>query len=440
MLPLLTKIDARFKPKTSMLMINMDYEKKSFRDFENIPEMDAMKRAGEFQLFLNYLKDKGHLNYRIESVSGCGPEMDLLLPGKKNAQRCACFVSNDYLGLTQHPAIKQTLKDAIDTFGSGAGASPAIGGHFSYHQNLEDRIANFFKRKSAILYTTGYTANSSTLQCLLQKEDIAIVDMAVHASVYEGCQLTNMKTFIHNNMDALELALKNAQHAFRTKMVIIDGVYSQDGDLAKLDKIVELTHHYGAYLVMDDAHGTGVVGKTGRGVIEEFDLFDKVDIITGTFSKAFGHIGGYVVADTELINFLKYQSKQHLFSTTATPSTLGILKAMDILEQEPMLKEQLWENIYYLKNGLTEMGFNIGTTASAIIPVKIGDIGRTLEVGKLLLEAGVYANPIMYPAVSKKNARVRLNIMATHTKEHLDRVLNAFEYVDQKLSISKTYS
>lgn len=418
-------------------MIDINFEKASFRDFENIPEIDALERAQEFQLFLDYLKDKGHLNYRIESLSGCGPEMDLMLPGKSSATRCACFVSNDYLGLTQHPAIKETLKRAIDKFGTGAGASPAIGGHFSYHQDLENKIAKFFKRKSAILYTTGYTANIATLQCLLQKEDIAIIDMAVHASVYEGCQLTNVKTFLHNNMDALELALKHAQHTFRTKMVIIDGVYSQDGDWATMDKIAELTHHYGAYLVVDDAHGTGVVGKTGRGVIEEYDLFDKVDIITGTFSKAFGHIGGYVVADTALINFLKYQSKQHLFSTTATPTTLGIIKAMEILDDEPIWKDRLWENINYLKDGLVKMGLDIGTTASAIIPVKIGDIAKTLEAGKLLLDAKVYANPIMYPAVSKKNARVRLNIMATHTKDQLDRVLNAFEYVDKKLQISK---
>ncbi len=419
-------------------MVNIDYAKASFRDFENIPGIDVMERAGEFQLFLDYLSANGHLNYRIESLSGCAPEMDLLLPGKSKAQKCACFVSNDYLGFTQHPAIKVALQEAIEKFGSGAGASPAIGGHFVYHQQLEDRIAKFFKKKSAILYTTGYTANSATLQCLLQKEDIAIIDMAVHASVYEGCQLTNVKTFLHNNMEALELALKHAQHTFRTKMVIIDGVYSQDGDLATMDRIAELTHHYGAYLVVDDAHGTGVVGKTGRGAIEEYDLFDKVDIVTGTFSKAFAHIGGYVVADTELINFLKYQSKQHLFSTTATPTTLGILKAMDLLDEEPFWKDRLWENVNYLKDGLLGMGLDIGNTASAIIPVKIGDIGKTLEAGKQLLNAGVYANPIMYPAVSKKNARVRLNIMATHTKEHLDKLLNAFEDVNKKLSISKT--
>ncbi|RZM12874.1 MAG: pyridoxal phosphate-dependent aminotransferase family protein, partial [Pedobacter sp.] len=246
-------------------MNQIEFSNASFRDFENIPGLDAVQRAGEFQRFLNYLRDKGHLNYRIESLSGCGPQMQLMLPGKTAALDAVCFVSNDYLGFTQHPAIKQALKGAIEEFGSGAGASPAIGGHFSYHQKLEDRMAAFFKKEAAILFTTGYTANSASLQALLQKEDIAIVDMAVHASVYEGCQLTNVKTFMHENMEALELALKHAQHTFRTKMVIVDGVYSQDGDIASLDRISQLAKKYGALLMVDDAHGTGVVGETGRG-------------------------------------------------------------------------------------------------------------------------------------------------------------------------------
>ncbi|RYZ48138.1 MAG: aminotransferase class I/II-fold pyridoxal phosphate-dependent enzyme [Sphingobacteriales bacterium] len=418
-------------------MNQIEFSNASFRDFENIPGLDAVQRAGEFQRFLNYLRDKGHLNYRIESLSGCGPQMQLMLPGKTAALDAVCFVSNDYLGFTQHPEIKQALKGAVEEFGSGAGASPAIGGHFSYHQKLEERMAAFFKKEAAILFTTGYTANSASLQALLQKEDIAIVDMAVHASVYEGCQLTNVKTFMHENMDALELALKHAQHTFRTKMVIVDGVYSQDGDIASLDRISQLARKYGALLMVDDAHGTGVVGETGRGVIEMFGLFDKVDIVSGTFSKALGHIGGYVAASRDLVDFLKYQAKQHLFSTTSTPNTVGILKALDLLDSEPFWKDRLWENIAYLKAGLVGMGYQVGTTASAIIPVKIGEIAKTLEAGKLLLEAGVYANPIMYPAVSKKNARVRLNVMATHTRAHLDKALEAFDHVGRKLSLGK---
>jgi glycine C-acetyltransferase len=424
-------------------MLNIDYQNASFKDFENIAGLNIGGMAKEFRDYLNFLEEHGHLNYRIESLSPVGPEMKLMLPGEKIPKWCVCMVSNDYLGFSQHPKVKAAVISGVKKYGTGSGASPAIGGHFSYHRRLENKIAEFYKKKDAILYTTGYTANSATIQCLMHKDeednsknDIAILDMDVHASVYEGCLKTNVKRFMHNNLEQLELTLKNAEHAYRNKMVVIDGVYSQDGDLAALDKIAELTHKYGGLLVVDDAHGIGVVGPTGRGVIEMYDAYDKVDIITGTFSKALGNIGGYVIASPEIISYLKYQSKQHLFSTTATPAVTGILKAIELVDEEPIWRTKLWENINYLKKGLTELGLEIGTTASAVIPVKIGNIPKTLETGRLLLKAGVYTNPIMFPAVSKKNARIRMNVMATHTKEHLDKVLNAFSEVDKKLHIS----
>lgn len=417
-------------------MKTTDLENASFKDFENMEEMDISAAAAEFSRYLNFLKANGHFNYRIESFSHCGPEMDLLLPGETKPARCICLVSNDYLGFSQHSAVKAAVIEGVQQFGTGSGASPAIGGHFVYHRQLEDKIAEFYKRKASILYTTGYTANSATLQCLLHKEDLAILDMAVHASVYEGCLTTNVKRFLHNDLEMLERVLKNAKDKYRTKMVVVDGVYSQDGDIAHLDKIAALAHQYGAYLAVDDAHGIGVVGQTGRGVIEMYDLFDKVDIITGTFSKALGNIGGYVIANEELVTYLKYQSRQHLFSTSATPAIMGILKAIDLIDEEPQWRARLRDNITYLKNGLIAAGFDVGTTASAVIPVKVGAISKALEAGKLLLSAGVYTNPIMYPAVSKKDARIRMNITALHTREHLAKVLDAFEAIDKRLHIS----
>ena len=416
-----------------------EYEKASFKDFENIAGQDVYQTAKEFEKYLNYLKSNGHLNYRIESLSPVGPEMNLLLPGDSHPTWSVCLVSNDYLGFSQHPKIKAAVIEGTEMFGTGSGASPAIGGHFVYHRKLEKRIAEFYRRREAILYTTGYTANSATLQCLLHKEDLAIMDMNVHASVYEGVLTTNVKTFLHNNMEMLEKLLKAAKDQYRTKFVVIDGVYSQDGDVAPIAQIAELTYRYGAYLVVDDAHGIGVVGDTGRGVIELYDSFDQVDIITGTFSKALGNIGGYVIASAEIINYLKFQSKQHLFSTTATPAISGIIRAIELIDEEPQWRVKLWENINYLKKGLISIGLDVGTTASAVIPVKVGDIPKTLEAGRLLLRSGVYTNPIMYPAVSKKNARIRMNVMATHTFEHLDKVLNAFEDIDAKLKLPKKY-
>jgi glycine C-acetyltransferase len=424
-------------------MKNIDFKNASFKDFENIAGQNVFETASAFREYLEFLKANGHLNYRIESQTPVGPEMKLLLPGEKKARWCVCLVSNDYLGFSQHPKVKKAVIDGVRKYGTGSGASPAIGGHFLYHRRLEDKIAAFYRKQHAILYTTGYTANSATLQCILHrddldssKNDLAILDMNVHASVYEGALTTTIKTFLHNNLEALERALKNAQGNYRTIMVVIDGVYSQDGDIAPIDKIAELTHRYGGYLVVDDAHGIGVVGKTGRGVIEVFDAFDQIDIITGTFSKALGNIGGYVIASEDMITYLKYQSKQHLFSTTATPAVTGILKALDLVDEEPEWRIRLWDNIDFLKQGLIERGFDVGTTASAVVPVKVGDILKTLEAGRLLLKAGVYTNPIMYPAVSKKNARIRMNVMATHTTEQLQKVLDAFVEVDRVLQIT----
>lgn len=414
--------------------MKIDFEKASFKDFEDIAGVDPFGRALLFNEYSVYKRDRGHMNYRQLALSGCGPEMELAIPGNPNSTFVS-LVSNDYLGFTQHPQVKAAAVAGIEKYGSGAGASPAIGGHFDFHAELEAKIAGFFKRESAIIYTTGYTANSASLQCLLKKSDLAILDMAVHASVYEGCLLTNVKTFPHNNLEALERVLVATAGKYRTRMVVIDGVYSQDGDLAPLAEIVRLVKHYGAYLVVDDAHGTGVIGATGRGVIELDDLFSQVDIITGTFSKTFAHVGGYLVADPELINFLKFQSRQHLFSATSTPASACILKAIDLVDEEPFWMDRLRANTAYLKSGLLSLGLSIGPTASAIIPVKIGDITRNAEVCRLLLEAGIYTNQINYPAVSRKDARIRMSVMATHTTEQLDKVLNAWEWVQTKAQI-----
>ena len=415
--------------------MNIDFEKASFKDFENIPGLDPFDWA---KLWGEYVRDRtkvGQFNYRQENLSGCGPEIELNLPGNPH-RNFVSLVSNDYLGFTQHPKVKAAAITGIEKYGAGAGASPAIGGHYIFHQEIEDKIARFFKRESAVVFSTGYTANSASLQALLKKEDLAILDMAVHASVYEGCLNTNVKTFLHNNLEALERVLKSSLGKYRTRMVIIDGVYSQDGDLAPLAEIVKLVKEYDAYLMVDDAHGTGVIGETGRGVIELHDLFQQVDIITGTFSKTFAHLGGYVVASPDLVGFLKFQARQHIFSATLSPASACIAKAIDLVDEEPIWMHHLWDNIDYLKTGLQSLGLDTGITESAIIPVKIGDIGLNAKVCGRLLEAGIYANQINYPAVSRKDARVRMSVMATHTHRQLDKVLNAWEWVIKKEGLS----
>ncbi|MDH6253501.1 glycine C-acetyltransferase [Chryseobacterium sp. H1D6B] len=416
--------------------MDINFETATFKDFENIPGYNMMQRADIYYDFLDYMKSNGH-QYRLRNNTACNSVINV--GNDETTKDYISFVTSDYLGFTQHPKVKQAAIEGIEKYGTGTAATPLIGGYFSYHNDLEKKISSFFGRQEdeAVVFTTGYTANSATLQILLQKEDIAIVDMAVHASVYEGCILTNRKTFPHNNLEALEQILKTSENQYRTKLVIIDGVYSQDGDVAPLKEIYDLVKKYNAFLMVDDVHGVGILGKTGRGSLEDTNLLDKVDIITGTFSKTFGNLGGYVIADKRLATFIRFQSRQQIFSATAPPSSAGILKAIDLIDEEPQWRQKLWTNINYFKKGLNDLGLDTGTTCSAIVPVKIGDPHITGDVGKMLIDHGIYANSIIYPAVARKDARIRMSVMATHEKEHLDKTLNAFEDIKNKLHIAK---
>ncbi|KXH81104.1 aminotransferase class I/II-fold pyridoxal phosphate-dependent enzyme [Chryseobacterium kwangjuense] len=417
--------------------MSIDFTTATFKDFENIPDYDIAQRADHFYEFLDHMKSRGHMNYRLKNTSGSNATLNIDIANQNNEY--VSFVSSDYLGFTQHPKVKQAAIEGIEKYGTGTGASPLIGGYFDYHSAIEKKIADFFGRKEeeVILFTSGYTANSATLQILMQKEDIAILDMGVHASVHEGCAFTNKKTFPHNNLEALEHILKVCENTYRTKLVIVDGVYSQEGDMSRAKEIYALVKKYNAYLMVDDAHGVGVMGKTGRGALEDDGLLDKVDFITGTSSKTFGNLGGYVIANKKIASFLKFQSRQHIFSVTPPPSSFGILKAIDLIDEEPFWMDKLWDNINYFKTGLNDLGLDTGITCSAIIPVKIGDQNKMWDIGRILLEAGVYTNPIMYPAVARKDARIRMTVTARHEKEHLDKTLNVFDDINKKLHIAK---
>ncbi|WP_214070095.1 aminotransferase class I/II-fold pyridoxal phosphate-dependent enzyme [Mucilaginibacter sp. dw_454] len=419
-------------------MSTINYATASFKDFEEMEGKDPFGWAGEFRNYQDDWEARGHWNYRQECTGPCGPEITLDMPRNPNKNFVA-LVFNDYLGFSQHPAVKAAAIAGIERYGGSSSASPAIGGHFTYHRQIEEKIAAFFKRDAAILYSAGYPANTGTMQALLKNkaQDLAILDTGVHASMYEGCQLATIKTFPHNHMERLERILTETGGQYRTRIVVIDGVYSQQADIAKLDEIVRLCKHYGAYTALDDAHGVGVIGQTGRGVLELYDLYQEVDFITGTFSKTFGNIGGYVVAKPNMVNYLKYQSRAHIFSVSPAPSSCGILKAIDLIDEEPVWKAKLWDNITYLKTGLQALGLNTGNTESAIIPVITGKPDLNAEVSKLLMDAGIYANRIGYPAVAGNRSQIRMAVMATHTREHLDRVLNAWEWVAGKTGLKK---
>jgi glycine C-acetyltransferase len=409
--------------------MKQNFDNNSFRDFEYIAGMDAWARAKLFQAYLDDQAAKGQLNYRLETSTGCGPVTEI------NGQSLISLVSNDYLGFTQHPAVIKAAIEGISKYGTGAGASPAIGGHCEYHRELEKVIAGFFRKEHAIIYTTGYTANSASLQCILTRDDLVILDAGVHTSVMEGCQMFNRKTVKHNDLAAYEHALKLSAGKHPLVLVVIDGVYSQDGDLAPLREIIALCKKYGAKLMVDDAHGTGVIGKTGRGLIESCNAWDEVDLITGTFSKTFGHIGGYVVASEEMVNYLKYQSRQHLFSASSTPAAMAIIKAIELVDEEPLWMSVLRSNIKYFRQGLIGLGLNIGNTESAIFPVRVGDKIKNARICHALQQKGVCANQINYPAVSMKDARIRMGVTARHTKAHLDEVLNVWSDIKREFSL-----
>jgi glycine C-acetyltransferase len=422
-------------PKKHM---KQDYNKVSLKDFADFEDKDIMERSMIFQQYLEFLRKEQQLNYRIRSTHGSEPVARILDPNDGKEKEAISFISNDYLNLTKNPEVIEAGRQALMKYGSGAGASQLIGGNLDIHVELEKRIAKFNHMEDSIIYTSGFGANSGSILAMLQDKDVAIMDIYVHASVIDGTFNTNVKWFLHNDMGSLEKALKDVQHKYRTKMIIVDGVYSQEADLAPLRQIVELARQYGAYVMVDDAHGQGVFGKTGKGTPEHFDLLGKIDILTGTFSKSFAGVGGFLCAKKEVTDLLKYYARMNIFSAAPTPQVTGsLLKSIDIVENQPEIREKLWWNINYLKKNLIDLGFNIGETESAIFPIIIGDDVKVRKASQILLQRGIYVNPILYPAVPRRVTRLRISLIATHNKEHLDALLNNLEDVAKILDIPR---
>ena len=417
-------------------MQKLDFEKTSLLDFVDIEDCDIMQRAKLFGEYANHTREMKHDYYRRISLEGSSPVMKICNAHDNKEKEMIYLASNDYLNLTKHPRVIDAGMHALAKYGAGAGSVPLLGGTFDIHVELEKKVAKFKGCEKAILYTSGYGANNGSLMALLQKQDIAIVDRLAHASIIDGCKNTNVKFFKHNSLEALEQILARSQKQYRTKLVIVDGVYSMDGDIAPLDKIVELAKLYGAYVMVDEAHASGVIGKNGRGTPEYFGIEGKVDIVSGTFSKALGGVGGFVAANEELIELLHFYSRSYMFSTAPTPQVVGsLIEAINVIENEPELRQNLWKNITYFKENLLRLGFDLGNSETAIFPIIIGDDYKVKEACRMLHELGIYVNLVLYPAVQRKASRLRMSLMATHTKEHLDKALETLEYVGKKLSI-----
>jgi glycine C-acetyltransferase len=345
--------------------------------------------------------------------------------------------SNNYLGLTTHPRLKEAALEAVRTYGAGTGSVRTIAGTFSMHERFEEKLARFKHTEAALVFQSGFTANVGVIASILGEEDVVISDELNHASIIDGIRLTkaSRRIYRHADLDDLEKALKETQSA-RTRLVVTDGVFSMDGDIAPLKEIVELCERYDAIVMVDDAHASGVLGKNGRGTVDHFGLHGRVHIQVGTLSKAIGVLGGYVAGSRTLRDYLIHRARPFLFSTSHPPAvTAACSAAIDVLLEEPELIDRLWENTRFFKEGLRKLGFDIGDSQTPITPVIVGEGAKAMALSDALFEEGVYAQGIAYPTVPKGKARVRTIVTATHTREDLQQALDAFERAGKKIGI-----
>lgn len=347
-----------------------------------------------------------------------GQDTEVVLAGKK----VLMFGSNSYLGLTNHPDVIQAAKDALDKYGTGASGSRLMNGNLDLHEKLESELASFINKPAVTVFSTGFQVNMGTIPSIVGRNDLIINDEKNHASIIEGCRIAHAKTlrYKHNDMAGLERILKKADQS-NAILIITDGIFSMEGDIAKLDEITTLADKYGASVMVDDAHATGVIGKQGSGTASHFGVTDKVDLIMGTFSKSFASLGGFVAGDFETINFIKHKARSLLFSAGIPPASAAtVLKSLEIIKNEPERIKKLWENTHYAASCLRQEGFLIGNSETPIIPIFIGEDITTYQYATRLLDLGLYVNPVVHPAVAKGNAMLRFSLMATHTKEQID--------------------
>ena len=384
-----------------------------------VQELEALKQEG---LFVNIRT--------LESPQGAW----IVVDGRKVLNLC----SNNYLGFCNDPALKEAAKRAIDEYGVGPGAVRTIAGTMKLHLELERKLAEFKGTEAVVSFQSGFCANLATIPALVGREDVIFSDELNHASIIDGCRLSRAEIirYAHCDVDDLKAKLQEHRHKFRRALIVTDGVFSMDGDIAPLPEIVKLAREYDAFVMVDDAHGEGVLGKGGRGITDHFGLHGEVDIEVGTLSKAFGVVGGYVAGSYELCEYLRQRGRPFLFSSAVTPADVAAcIAAVDILLQSEDRVQRLWENACYFQNGLKSLGFNIGKTQTPITPVILGEAPLAQEFSRRLFEEGIFAQAIGYPTVPRGAARIRVMISAVHTKEDLDFALEKFAKVGRELGV-----
>ena len=349
------------------------------------------------------------------------------------------LASNNYLGLTTHPKLREAALEAVRKYGVGSGAVRTISGTMTLHMQLEERIAAFKNVEACVVFQSGFAANAGTVSAILTPEDHIVSDELNHASIIDGCRLSKAKIHVFPHKDTAKAAriLAELEQTPGRKLLITDGVFSMDGDIGPLPELVEAAERYGAIMMVDDAHSSGVLGRNGRGTIDHFNVHGRVHVQVGTLSKAIGVLGGYVCGSRDLIEYLYHRARPFLFSTSHPPAVAAAcLAAFDILEQEPERIDQLWANTRYFKQGLKEAGFNTGISETPITPVIVGEAKLAHEFSRALFDEGVLATGIGFPTVAKDKARVRTIVTSTHTREELDRALEVFRRVGKKLEIA----
>lgn len=365
-----------------------------------------------------------------------GPEA--MIEGK----RVVMFGSNNYLGLTTHPRVREAAKGAIDRFGTSMTGSRLVNGSMKLHEEFEQQLATFFGKEAALVFTTGYQVNIATLSALLSnKQSVAVIDRNVHASLYDGVRLgqaagARMVRFRHADMESLDRVLGKLD-AGEGALVVTDGVFSAEGEIAKLDEIVAIAKRHSARLFVDDAHALGVIGPGGKGTAAHFGLLDQVDLVGGTFSKSMASIGGWLVGDRMVLDYIRHFAPSYLFAASAAPpSVAAAMEAFQVMQEEPWRIDKLRENFTYMRDELLRLGFELGKTETAVIPIYVRQDLRTLRMWRDLLEDyGIYTNPFISPGVPPKNAMLRTSYMATHERQHLDRGLEALEKVGKKYGV-----
>ncbi len=402
----------------------------SLKDFKLSTNKEVGVVINDFQEYINQMLLFNSKSYWIESQKGVGSTMFI----ESQDLPVSAFIANDYLGMSQREETIEAGIEALKKYGTGACAAQAIGGYLDIHKKLEQSIAEFVGMEDAILFSSGFGANTGLLRAILGKNDIAYTDSYIHTSANSGLIGTNIKPIGHNDVEYLEMTLKNNVGKYNTQLVIIDGVYSQDGDLSKLPEYIEVCKRYNVLLMVDDAHGIGVMGKTGRGTCEHFDCMGKVDIITGTFSKSFGCVGGFVAASKKMIQYLRFYADSNVFSAAISPQvTASILKAMELIKEQPEIREKLWNNVNYLRKRLAEEGFDIGHSDSPIFPIMVRDNRKVYEIADELHKSSIFVSGITYPAVRTKEARLRVSLLATHEKWQLDHLVETLKKIRKSI-------